>query len=215
MNQGTRSTRLRGPKRDQIRDTAIDYFGRYGYEETKWADIAAAVGIGPTGLYHYYESKRHCLFEIMVDAVNAFRERFERTIVADDWTAALTAFLSDGFELSEDEILRLRVLVAYYGRSITAILVFQGEEAARSTLRSATRDLESSWEAFLDRGMQTGAIPQADSRLLTRGLLGLYNSVWQWYRPDGLVPLDQVRDFIVSRQLAMVGVPEDAARLPC
>ena len=53
-------------------DVATEYFGRHGYEDTKWADVAAAVGIGSTALYHYFESKQHCLFEIMAQAVADF-----------------------------------------------------------------------------------------------------------------------------------------------
>src|SRR6476469_2072351 len=51
-------------KRAEILATATEYFGRHGYEHTKWADIAAAVGVGSTALYHYFESKLHCLYEI-------------------------------------------------------------------------------------------------------------------------------------------------------
>ena len=58
-----------GVKRERILEVAIDAFGRYGYEDAKWADVAAAVGIGPTALYHYFESKQHCLYEIMGTAV--------------------------------------------------------------------------------------------------------------------------------------------------
>ena len=68
-------------KRDQILDVATDYFGRYGYDETKWADVAAAVGIGSTALYHYFESKQHCLYEIMSRAVASTRERFDHIII--------------------------------------------------------------------------------------------------------------------------------------
>ena len=74
-----------------------DVHGRSdGYEETKWADIAAAVDIGSTALYHYFESKQHCLFEIMAKAVADFRERFDRITAAhDDWTDALIAVLQE------------------------------------------------------------------------------------------------------------------------
>ena len=36
--------------------TATERFGRDGYEDTKWAHIAADVGVWPTALYHYFES---------------------------------------------------------------------------------------------------------------------------------------------------------------
>ena len=66
-----------GVKKEQILEVAIDSFGRYGYEETKWADVAAAVDIGSTALYHYFESKQHCLFEIMAKTVSDYRARFD------------------------------------------------------------------------------------------------------------------------------------------
>src|SRR5437660_8223922 len=102
-----RSPRLKpGVKKEQILDVAVDYFGRYGYEETKWADVAAAVDIGSTALYHYYESKQHCLYEIMAQAVEDFRDRFEKVSSQhDDWTEALVAVLVDGFDQSEQEVL--------------------------------------------------------------------------------------------------------------
>src|SRR5438093_13346862 len=47
--RGARAPRLKpGVKREQILEVAIEAFGRDGYEETKWADIAATVDIGST-----------------------------------------------------------------------------------------------------------------------------------------------------------------------
>ena len=64
------------------------------------------------------------------------------------------------------------------------------EEEARQLARERTRDLEFKWAAFLTRGMEQGAIPEAEPRLLARAILGLYNSVFHWYRPRaGLVAL--------------------------
>ena len=66
VRSSARPARLKpGVKKEQILKVATDHFGRYGYEDTKWADVAAAVDIGSTALYHYFESKQHCLFEIM------------------------------------------------------------------------------------------------------------------------------------------------------
>ena len=65
-------------KRLEILAAATDRFGRDGYEHTKWADIAADIGVGATALYHYFESKQHCLYEIMDEAIEDFRCRFVR-----------------------------------------------------------------------------------------------------------------------------------------
>src|SRR5207253_4844325 len=105
-----------GVKKEQILDVAIDYFGRYGYEDTKWADVAAAVDIGSTALYHYFESKQHCLYEIMACTVADVRARFDRIVAAQpDWNEALVELLVDGFVLDDRDVLRRRVLLAEHG----------------------------------------------------------------------------------------------------
>jgi AcrR family transcriptional regulator len=202
-----------GLKREQIIDVAIDCFGRYGYEETRWADVALAVGTGSTALYHYFESKQHCLFEIMENAVADFRKRFDRLTAAhDDWTDALVAVLLDQFDLTERDVMRLRVLVAEIGR-LGVKRTLPGEEAARAGARAQIRDLEFAWGAFLARGMEEGVLPENDPRLLTRAVLWLYTSVWHWYEPDSR-DLARVGRFYVSRELAILGCsPELIAEL--
>ena len=209
---GRRSTRLKpGVKREQIIEVATDYFGRYGYEETKWADVAAAVGIGSTALYHYFESKQHCLFEIMAAAVSDYRERFDRITSAHaDWEQALVAVLFDGFDLTELQVVRQRMVVAEFGR-VGVPRTSPREEAARASARARTRDLEFAWGTFLARGMQQGLIPESDPRLLTRAVLGVYNSVWHWFRPEGDLGVAAIGQFFVRRQLAIVGCPPELA----
>ena len=85
------------------------------------------------------------------------------------------------------------------------------EEEARQLARTRTRDLEFKWAAFLTRGMEQGAIPEADPRLLARAILGLYNSVFHWYRPRAGLGLSEVADFFVPRCLAVAGLPMHTA----
>src|SRR3954453_11577902 len=203
----TRRPRQTGPssrsKRAEIIATATEQFGRYGYEHSKWEDIAKAVGVGSTALYHYFESKLHCLYVIQAEAVQADREKFDRiTAEHENFKEALIAVLNSAFELSEHEVLRNRVLVAeqtLVGLHRTS----PREEEARQLARSRTRDLEYAWATFLTRGMEQGAIPDSDARMLTRAILGLYNSVWHWYRPGGTLSLAEVREFFVGRCLAV------------
>jgi TetR/AcrR family transcriptional regulator, cholesterol catabolism regulator len=201
-------------KRDAILTTATELFGQHGYEYSKWADIAEAVGIGSTALYHYFESKLHCLYEIQGDAVQSDAEKFSRVVAEhEDFEEALVAVLNAAFDLTEHEVLRNRVLVAE--QSLAGLhRTSPREEEARQRTRSRMRDLEFDWATFLTRGMEQGVIPEADARLLTRAILGLYNSVWHWYRPGGDLTLEDVRDFYVARCLAVAGLPQPAAEKP-
>jgi len=199
--------RPEGAKRLEILSAATARFGRDGYEDTKWADIAADVGVGPTALYHYFESKQHCLYVIVDHAIEEFQERFT-TITAGrpDHRDGLVAVLHDYFDLSERDVLRNRLLVAEQG-----LLSSRGaspqEEQARQAARARSRDLEFVWASFLAQAMQQHAIPENDPRLLTRAVLGLYNSVWTWYRPHGIIALDRVAEVFIGRILAMIGAP--------
>ena len=206
--RGPRSSRS---KREEILATATDHFGKQGYEYSKWADIAEAVGVGSTALYHYFESKLHCLYEIQADALEADREKFDRVIAEhDDFADALKAVLDAVFDLTEHEVLRNRVLVseqALVGLHRTSAR----EEEARQLARSRMRDTEFAWATFLTRGMEQGAIPQSDPLLLARAVLGLYTSVWHWYRPRGGLLLPEIRDFFVERCLLVAGLPPETA----
>ena len=196
-------------KRDEIVARAVEHFGQNGYEDTKWADVAASVGIGSTALYHYFESKLHCLYVIMADALEFFQRDFERTTRDHhDYLQALVTVLRSGFELNEYEVLRMRVLVAEQGL-VGVRRQAPREEEARELARSRTRDLEFAWATFLVRGMQHGVLAEADPRLLARAVLGLNLSVWHWYRPRGTVRLPQLADFFVRRQLSVLGLPAE------
>ena len=211
----TRATRTSGPrrtgdsprsKRAEIIATATEQFGRHGYEHSKWADIAEAVGVGSTALYHYFESKLHCLYVIQSEAVQADRDKFDRILAEhQDFREALTAILTAAFDLTEHEVLRNRVLVAEQAL-VGLHRTSPREEAARQLARSHMRDLEFAWATFLTRGMEQGVIPQAEPRLLARAVLGLCNSVWHWYRPHGRLSLDEVQAFYVERCLAIAGL---------
>jgi AcrR family transcriptional regulator len=191
-------------KRAEIVAIATDYFGENGYEDTKWADVAAAVGLGPTALYHYFESKQHCLFEILAEAIDDALAEFDR-LNQGDFATAFPAVVRGSFERDEREVRRARVLVAEqalvrHPRSAPR------EENARLRAFALLKHYEQGWRELMAAGMAEGAIPACDPVLLTRAVIGAHNSVWQWYRPEGDLDLDQVADFYVPRLLAMAGL---------
>jgi AcrR family transcriptional regulator len=198
-------------KRDDILASAAEHFGRQGYEDTKWADIAADVGVGSTALYHYFESKLHCLFEILSDTLAWFSVQFDEvTQNSGSFEEGLVALMHANFDLTEAQVSRCRVLVAEQGR-LGQPRKTDREEEARQRARALLREREMAWSNYLSRGMATGAIPEANAQLLTRALLGLYTSVWHWYHPRGALSLAEVEAFYVPRMLAVVGFEPVAA----
>lgn len=211
LSRSSARSRQEGARRAEILDAAIYRFGRNGYENTKWADIADDVGIGPTALYHYFDSKQHCLYVILDEALEELHERLDTiTDSYADPREALRAVCTDCFELSEREVLRNRVLVAQQ-----VLLSSEGSSKRQVHAREAgldkTRALEIAWSRFLADAMQRGAIPERDPRMLARAMLGLYNSIWHWYRPDQTLRLPVIAEFFIARMLAVAGLPSDSS----
>ena len=192
-------------KRAEIIGVATEYFGEKGYEDTKWAEVAEAVGLGPTALYHYFESKQQCLFEILGEAIGEARAQFLR-FSEGEFTEALPAVVRGSFDLDDREVRRARVLVAEQGLTRHPRDGVR-EEAARRRAFTLVKEYEAGWRDFLAGGMAAGAIPTVDPDLLTRTVIGTYNSVWLWFRPDGRLSLPAVADFYEPRLLALAGLP--------
>jgi AcrR family transcriptional regulator len=193
-------------KRAEIVAVATEFFGDNGYEDTKWADVASAVGLGPTALYHYFESKQHCLFEILVEAVDDALAEFA-ALNQGDFPDAFAAVVRGSFERDDREVRRARVLVAEQAL-VRHPRDAPREEDARLRAFARLKRYEENWRKLLTDGMAAGAIPTVDADLLARAVIGAYNSVWQWYRPDGRLRLEEVADFYVPRLLVLAGLPQ-------
>lgn len=192
-------------KRAVILAAAIDSFGHDGYEHTKWAKIADQVGIGQTALYHYFESKAHCLLTIMSLELSRSLERF-REVTADvpEADKALQHAIAAAYDVSPREVLQMRILQNHMDL-LAMPRASEKEEAERLKAREHVREIEQEWTALLERGMAAATFPKRDAHALASILLAMIVSVWRWYRPGGRMSLDEVRDLISDACLRVVG----------
>ncbi|HYU84121.1 MAG TPA: TetR/AcrR family transcriptional regulator [Kribbellaceae bacterium] len=192
LEEGPRS------KRTAILRAAVQYFGEVGYEATKWSAVADRVGIGQTALYHYFESKAHCLLTIMRMELQRSHDRFVQATAGIAVPAAgLRAAVAVAYEASEHEVLQLRIL-----QSNIALLAnrrrSKREEAERQAARKLVRQIEKDWTVLVQRGMDDGTFAPGDAHTVALALLGLIVSVWRWYRPGGALSLPDVSQFITG-----------------
>lgn len=148
-------------KRAAILQAAIASFGEVGYEATKWATVADRVPIGLTALYHYFGSKAQCLLAIMRLELARSHCRFLEATAADfPAPQALWAALAAAFDVSDHEILQMRILQAKI-----SLLGPPGDSVREKEERQASRrlvhEIEMSWTGLLERGMAAGQFPGA------------------------------------------------------
>lgn len=206
-NATTAPARKDGPrsKRRVILEAAVDSFGSDGFDQTKWASIADQVGIGQTALYHYFESKVHCLLTIMSTELERSLAQFqEATASAPDDLSRLRAAVGSAYDLTERETRSARILLAHM-ELLTTPRTSEREEAERQRARVLVRSIEEEWSALVDQGIASGAFVARDSRQTAQALLALIVSVWRWYRPGGPQRLDDIADFITGACVRLVG----------
>jgi TetR/AcrR family transcriptional regulator, cholesterol catabolism regulator len=183
-------------KRAAILSAAIKSFGKNGYDATKWSAVADQVGIGQTALYHYFESKAHCLLTIMRMELQRSHEMFVKATAGEaDPMAALRAAVRAAYDVSGHDVLRMRIL-----ENNVDLLANRRQSKREETERAAARELvhqiEMSWTELVQRGMDAGVFVHRDARTIALSMLGMIVSVWRWYRPRGSTPLADVRELI-------------------
>jgi AcrR family transcriptional regulator len=193
-------------KRKVILDAAIDHFGKVGFEHTKWATVADEVGIGQTALYHYFESKSHCLLTIMrMELDRSVTDFRDATSGVADATQALKAAIASAYEATPRQALQRRILHNHMDMLSTP-RQSEREEAERQSCRELVRDIEAEWAALIQRGIDKGVFVDRDPQVTARLVLGLVVSVWRWYRSGGPVSLEELTEEITDACLRVVRV---------
>jgi len=192
-------------KRGLILSAAVESFGDDGFELTKWASVADKVGIGQTALYHYFESKVHCLLTIMSTELERSANRFERVVSVEDAPVdQLRAAVRAAYDVTPQEVLQMRILQSHMDLLATP-RQSEREEAEREHARELVRKVEDNWTGLVKRGIESGDFADRDPEQTSRAVLALVVSVWRWYRTGGPTTLEEIRDFISEAVLRLVG----------
>lgn len=191
-------------KRDLILRIAAEEFGRKGFDATKWATIAESAGIGGTALYHYFESKTHCLFTLMLESYEGWYARWRDCLSSlDDPVAAILSASSASFQFSEAEAVKARLLINEQGK-LSTLKTTGREEKVRTEALRVSRRIEALWIGYLTDAMAADHLPARDPRLLAHSIIGLLQSVWAWYRPSGRYTLAELDAFYAANIRAML-----------
>lgn len=199
---GAGSRRIK--RRAQILATATELFAAEGFAGTRWTSVAAGLGLDKSALYYYFESKHHCLYEIMRKAIGDFSAEFAGATGEEPFEPGFRRFLTEAFDLGPEEVAAKCVMVGEVAH-LRVPRRLPREEEARRLVIADIRALEVDLAGYFERAMDEHLVARSDPRLLSRSVLGLYNSVWLWYRRSDRYPLDDLADFFVPRILAVVG----------
>ena len=176
-----------------------------GYDATSMNDIAEAVGITKSGLYHHVSGKRNLLFSIM----NFGMDSLEEQVIAPARAIA-------------DAEQRLRTIITNHVHLITSRSTSQGnnpvtivvDEVAGLTV-AQRRKIDQRKRAYVDlirealsELKESGKLRDLDVIAATFSLLGMILWLSRWYSPEGRLTPDQVSEEVTKIALSGLLRPE-------
>ncbi|MFB7495970.1 TetR/AcrR family transcriptional regulator [Streptomyces sp. NPDC056161] len=192
-----RSTARRTLVTRDLLEKATCLFAEQGYENTTLQDVAEAVGVSRTALYHYVTSKEDLLAMLveqmslgLAGAVGKLRDREDLT--AEGKLRELT-----------DTLVRQRAASPHqfrvHDRTESAL-----SEPLRTRHRQARRDVLAALTAVLEEGIERGEFKPLDARVAAFSVLGMCNWVAWWYHPGPDYDIDAVARQISQSAVDMV-----------
>lgn len=161
---------------ESVLQAAVQVFTERGYDGTSMADLARALGVTKSAIYHHVSGKEALLAQSLDRALNA-----------------LFAVLAEPGARHGPAIDRLehvvrgsvRVLVAELPH-VTLLLRVRGNTTVERRALQRRREFDQEVSELVRAGIAEGGIrPDLDPGLAARLLFGMVNSTVEWYRPEG------------------------------
>ena len=195
---GGRASRRRGPAtREEIHAAAVDLFARLGYHATSMRAIAAATGIQPAAIYHWYPSKEALLVHLQDDFMERLTEKVEAAMAAEERPALKLAAA-------------VREHVVFHGLHPRAAFVTDSE--IRALRPEARKRLIAQRDAYQDvfvsateDGVADGSLRVSNARVAMYSTLLACTGVALWFDAEGPLTLEHVADLQVELVLSSLG----------
>jgi len=194
-------------KLERILRIAAEVFADKGYHQASIRDISRATGVSLSGLYYYVESKEELLFRIQEHSFGTLLENLDRLLAGvEDPHRRLRLLIENHLRFFVANMKEMKVL-SHEAESLSG----EARQKVDAMKREYARILTGILEELSDRE------PAVDLRVATFSLFGMMNWIYNWYRPERDVPVDELADDI--HRLFLTGllpledeVPADAAR---
>lgn len=164
----------------QLMEAAERLFAQQGVAGTSMRDLADAVGLTRTGIYHYVKSKDQMLEEL----VRGFTVE-----TAEDVRRLADATGTPAYERLREAVTNMAERVADHPQRFRLLLTSEGAlpEGLAAQYRQARRDTLRALTDLVDQAVASGACRAVDPEIAAFSLAGIANWVAFWYpRRKGL-----------------------------
>jgi AcrR family transcriptional regulator len=183
---------------------ARDAFYDAGYHGTSVRDIARRMGVTVPALYYHHQNKEAILFTLLDTSVTRL-------------TKLCTAALADA-NTAEDRFLNLVECIVVFMVNVGKTALLHAEMrslslASRKVYTAKRHVIETMLVDVIEEGVDARVFNVTTPAATARALLGMYQAIPTWYKPDGpLKALEVARAYKDISAHAVGGVPDVIAR---
>lgn len=184
-------------RRSEILHVAGQLFSQRGYHGTSMRELARHLNLQGGSLYAHIASKEELLLEVVRQAAARFLKVVEG--LDGDPVTKVRALVKGHLRVIAEELPRATVFFHEWKHLSPPLL----EEA-----KALRRRYEEGVQKVVQEGVDRGVFRVENVRLATLFLLSALNWTYQWYRPDGPMPLEEIAETYAGMLLRALGVRE-------
>jgi AcrR family transcriptional regulator len=164
--------------REQMIDIAAQLFDSKGYANTSINDIARAIGLGRSAVYHYFRNKEEILAALVESEALTPSHRLMELAGQHDLTPAerLRRAIVDGINRRLSSGSRFILL---------ARLEAQIPEELGPLYNKGRRDIYDFYVKCIVDGIAAGEFREVDAKVAAFAVIGMANWTSRWYSPSG------------------------------
>ncbi|HEX4813650.1 MAG TPA: TetR/AcrR family transcriptional regulator [Nonomuraea sp.] len=181
--------RRRGHDPESVLSIAVGVFNERGYDGTSMEDLARALGVTKSAIYHHVPGKEQLLARALDRALDGLSE-----LVAEERASAGPAI--ERLERAVRRTVRLLIDRLPY---VTLLLRVRGNSLTEQAALERRREFDAFVGRLVKEAAAEGGIrADLDPALVTPLLAGMVNSISEWYRPAPGASADDLADALVT-----------------
>ncbi len=171
-------------------EVAIDLFASKGFRGTSIRDIACAMGMSISNIYHYFGSKEGLLLAILQNSAKQVVDRLERVYEQDLQPV-------ERFE----SLIKTHIFMSRDHKKEVKIFFLDEEHLSPEGIeinKQFQRDVLNIYRRELENLKAKGFLEYENLTALALNILGVINWHLRWYRPEGPISLEKMVEEILT-----------------
>lgn len=177
--------------REQLIDIAAQLFDSKGYAQTSINDIASAIGLGRSAVYHYFRNKEEILAALVEAEALEPSHQLQELIEQRDLTPSqrLRLAIVDGIK---------RRLTSGSRFLLLSRLEAQIPEELGPLYNQGRRDIYDFYVRCISDGIARGEFRPTDPKIAAFAVIGMANWTSRWYSPHGALTPQEIGEIIAD-----------------